>query len=306
MNQARPCILNVYKPPGPSSQDIIKKFKRKLKHLGKIGHFGTLDPFAEGVLMIGIAGGQRLNEYIHECLPKTYLAKGILGKETETGDLTVEPSQVDESEYLYSVISKFEKDFLQKTFCEKFLGPYMQSPHKYSAAKFEGKALHEWARQGVEIKKEKKERHVYKIEIVKYEFPELWVRYTVSSGTYIRTLFSDCARELGTLGVLKDLIREEVGGSTIGNALYEKDWEQDELPLLNIDTVLPFSSIVFEEKEVNLYKNGVKLKEKRALRIDDGSLKEFPYYWARDVDGQIYGLCEIIDGVICSRVNFSF
>lgn len=304
MKNHNPFILNLYKPEGMSSQNTIRVWKKRLKEYGKVGHFGTLDPFAEGVLMLGVAGAQRLNEYIHECLPKTYLAKGILGKETPTGDLTVDPTQIDDSKYLRTVISNFDLPFIQETLEKKFLGDYWQAPHIYSAAKFEGQALHQWARQGVEIKKEKKLRHIYKLEVVKYDFPQLWIRFQVSSGTYIRTLFSDCAKELGTIGVLKSLIREEVGGCNLKNCLYQEDWHHEDYKKLSIEEVLPFGKIIFAEKELRLYNNGVRLNEDRIQRKISAKLS-FPYYWACSEDEIVHGLCEITDdGEIKSKVNF--
>lgn len=305
MTNHRPVILNLNKPKDISSYDVIRKWKPRLKKLGKVGHFGTLDPFASGVLMLGVAGAQRLNEFIHECLPKTYLAVGKLGVETPTGDLTVEPSQTDESDYLQQVISKFDVQFIEKIIQKKFLGEYWQAPHKYSAAKYEGKALHKWAREGVEIKKEKKKREIYSIEVVEYKFPDLLIRFKVSSGTYIRTLFSDCANELGTIGVLDSLIREEVGGCKLKNSLQEGSWSDDEVPFLEIDEVLDFSSIVFAPKEGHLYQNGVRLKLERAKEVTETGLK-FNYYWVRNEDHLILGLAEIVDGEIVSRVNFSY
>ena len=157
--------------------------------------------------MLGVAGAQRLNEYIHECLPKTYLAKGILGQSTPTGDLTVEPDHIDDSGPFKTVIPKLTLEDIQDKLGEKYIGEYWQAPHAFSAAKHKGKSLHKWAREGVEIIKEKKLRHIYTLEVVKYDFPHLWVRCSVSSGTYVRTLFSDCAKELGTIGVLESLLR---------------------------------------------------------------------------------------------------
>jgi len=119
-NQFSPKIYNLYKPKDIGSFDVVRKWKRILRGQGKIGHFGTLDPFAEGVLMIGVSGAARLNEYIHDCLPKTYLAVGILGVETETGDLTVDPSQVDESDYLKEKISKLIKSLLKNNLMRSF------------------------------------------------------------------------------------------------------------------------------------------------------------------------------------------
>jgi tRNA pseudouridine55 synthase len=299
----KPLILNINKPKDISSYDVIRKWKPRLKKLGKVGHFGTLDPFADGVLMLGVAGAQRLNEYIHECLPKTYLATGILGVETPTGDMTVDPTQLDESDFLKSVIGKFDIPFIQQKVQDKFLGEYWQAPHKYSAAKFEGKALHQWAREGIEIKKEKKKREIYSLEIVEYNFPKLSFRVEVSSGTYIRSLFSDIANELGTIGTLENLTREKVGGCTLDNSLSCDLTEVDPIPFIEIDTVLPFGEIIFADKEAKLYSNGVKLKQDRISESRDGKIKD--YYWAKDLADNILGLATIENEHIVSKVNFS-
>lgn len=305
-----PLIFNVFKPARMSSYDVVRHYKRKLpKGYGKIGHFGTLDPFASGVLMIGVNGAAKLNDFIHGMLPKTYLAIGKLGVETETGDLTVDPSQIDESDYLKNEISKFDKEFIQNFIEKRFLGEYMQAPHKYSAAKHEGKALHKWAREGVEIKKEKKKRTIYNIEVVKYNFPYLTIRFEVSSGTYIRTLFSDCANSLGTIGTLVSLVREKVGGCTDKNYIKKsswpdgEDWDLDSFGL-KIDSVLPLGSIIFSPKEAKLYSNGVILKKDRALRVEQAKISN-EFYWIRDEDLNILGLAKVEGEVLKTQFNLA-
>ncbi len=297
----RPFIININKPAGITSYDVIRKWKPLLKKFGKVGHFGTLDPFADGVLMIGVGGAQRLNDYIHDCLPKTYLAKGRLGVETDTGDPDGEIIQKDESEYLKSVMSQFDIEFIQKKLESKYIGEYWQSPHKFSAAKFQGKPLHQWAREGVEIKKEQVRREVYELEVVKYEFPELWIRYKVSSGTYIRTLFRDCAIELGTIGMLDGLTREEVGGSNLRNSVnFEPSPEAERM---EIDHVLPFGNIFLNEKRSKLFTNGVKLREDQIECIEQGTLKAA--YWVRGFESdRILGLAAIEEGFLITKVNF--
>ena len=305
MEKSKPFILNLYKPKDITSYDIIRKVKPHFKSQGKIGHFGTLDPFADGVLMLGIAGAQRLNEFIHSELTKTYLAKGVLGVQTETGDLTVSPSQQDKSEYLNTVISTFTPQFIEEKLQEKFLGTYFQAPHKYSAAKYEGRPLHEYARQGVEIKKEKKERYIYKIEVEKFEFPNLWIRFEVSSGTYIRTLFSECANLLGTIGTLGELTRESVGPINIDNSLViDKLEDSNEWPRLDVDEVLKLNSIYFAEKEEKLFINGVRLKSDRANKIEE-NIENKNYYWIRNYSEDILGLAFINDeDLIVSKIVF--
>ena len=299
-----PKIINFYKPKNITSYDVIRTLKRRLPKKSKLGHFGTLDPFASGVLMIGIHGAQRLNEYIHDYLPKTYIATGILGKNTPTGDLTVEPDQIDDSEYLKQTIAQFDIDFLQATLAKEFVGEYMQAPHQYSAAKFEGKALHEWARAGVEIKKEKKLRRIYNLKVLNYEFPKLVIEFTVSSGTYIRTLFSDCAQLLGTLGTLQDLERTKVGPCTSESAIKQDQWENEELDSFKMEDVLDFSSFIMAPKEAHLFSNGVQLKIDRIDSKTIGSI-ESSFYWVKDQDLRVLGLAQLEADEIQPRVNFS-
>lgn len=295
-----PFIVNINKPAEITSYDVIRKFKPVLKKYGKVGHFGTLDPFADGVLMLGVGGAQRLNEYIHQYLPKTYVARGVLGIDTDTGDPTGTVLQSDESEYFQSVISDFGKDFIEKTLKEKFEGEYFQSPHKFSAAKFEGRPLHEWAREGVEIKKEQVRREVYSLKVIEYSFPELWIEYTVSSGTYIRTLFKECAQALGTLGYLKGLSRTQVGGCKLENAM-SVDSSEDDLLKLDMEAVLPFGNIILNEQRAKLYSNGVKLRVDQIENKVLGELKDL--FWIKYQD-RVLGLAAIINGEIISRVNF--
>lgn len=306
-----PLIFNVNKPVRITSYDVVRHYKRHLPNgYGKIGHFGTLDPFASGVLMIGIGGAARLNDFIHEYLPKTYLAVGKLGIETPTGDYTSEISQRDDSLYLKQEIGSFSKEFIEDKLKEKFLGRYMQAPHKYSAAKFMGKNLHEWAREGVEIKKEPVERFVHHIEVVKYSFPYLSVRVTVSSGTYVRTLFSDMANFLGTLGSLISLVREEVGKTTFRDGIKKKDWPMNKNPEfiekgIPVQSVLPFGSFTLGEKEARLFTNGVFLRFEQMGEFQKGMI-EGDFFWIYNQEKDLLGLGEkTSNNEIKIKINFN-
>ncbi|MDA9793214.1 hypothetical protein N9B72_01390 [Bacteriovoracaceae bacterium] len=303
----KPFVLNIYKPKGMGSFDVVRHFKRILgKEFGKIGHFGTLDPFAEGLLMLGLARGAKLNDYVHNLMPKTYLAKGILGQFTETGDLTVDKIQVDDSPYLKEVIATFSKDFIQEKLREEFIGEYWQAPHKYSAAKFQGKKLHQWAREGVDIKKDKKRREIYDLEVVSYNFPELWIRYTVSSGTYIRTLFSEAAQLLGTLGVLKDLVREKIGHIDMSTSIKSQDWPTerpwDPIPhALQVDDVLDIPKVTVNDFQANLISNGVVLE----LEKHDDIKCSGPFCFIYNNENELLSLCGIKDNKLKIEINFS-
>ena len=294
LSQFPPLVFNIFKPARMTSYDVIRHFKRHLpKGYGKIGHFGTLDPFASGVLMIGIGGAARLNEYIHDLLPKTYLAVGKLGIETPTGDYESEIIQRDDSVYLKREIAKFSAEFIEERLREKFLGEYWQAPHKYSASKFMGRNMHEWAREGVEVKKEPVLRHVYDIRVVKYKFPYLSVRVTVSSGTYVRTLFNHMSNELGTIGSLVALVREKIGFATTKNALKKKDWPLErEFPVLEkgipIDELLPFDRVQLTESQTTAFKCGAFLKLDQVTITKRNFSEE--YVWMNDDKNQLFGL----------------
>ncbi|MFP5386306.1 MAG: tRNA pseudouridine synthase B [Bacteriovoracia bacterium] len=305
-----PLVFNVFKPARMSSYDVVRHFKRHLPPgFGKIGHFGTLDPFASGVLMIGICGSARLNDFIHEYLPKTYLAVGKLGIETPTGDYTSEVIQKDDSLYLQREISSFSPAFIEDKLREKFLGDYWQAPHKYSASKFMGKNLHEWAREGIEVKKEPVKRFVHKIEVVKYHFPYLSVRVEVSSGTYVRTLFSDMCNYLGTLGSLISLVRESVGPVTYKDALKMKDWPQEKsLEIIEkgmgIKDVLPFSTYRLDEKQTLAFKNGAFLRPDNLEVLTIGEISD-KYFWMVNSEGKLLGLSEkSFSTEIRPKINF--
>jgi tRNA pseudouridine55 synthase len=305
-----PLVFNIFKPARITSYDVVRHYKRHLPQgFGKIGHFGTLDPFASGVLMIGICGAARLNDFIHDFLPKTYLAVGRLGIETPTGDYTSEVIQRDESLYLNREIKGFSKDFIQEKLREKFLGDYWQAPHKYSAAKFMGKNLHEWAREGVEVKKEAVLRKVYKIEVVKYAFPYLSIRVEVSSGTYVRTLFTDMCNYLGTLGSLISLVRVSVGPVTTRTALHRKNWPFDKNVSfiekgMPIEKVLPFSSYVLDEKQTAQFRNGAFLRPD-SLKFSTESVLSDKFFWMMDESHHLLGLGEkTFPNEIKPKINF--
>jgi tRNA pseudouridine55 synthase len=292
-----PLVFNVFKPARMTSYDVVRHFKRHLPQgFGKIGHFGTLDPFASGVLMIGICGAARLNDFIHDFLPKTYLAVGKLGIETPTGDYTSEITQKDESLYLSREIASFSREFIEEKLKEKFIGDYWQAPHKYSASKFMGKNLHEWAREGVEVKKEAVLRKVYKIEVVKYVFPYLSIRVEVSSGTYVRTLFADMANFLGTLGSLISLVRESVGAIGFNHAIKKSHWPLERsLDIIShgipIDKVLPFSKFSLTAQQTQAFKNGAFFDPEK-LNLTDHSHSSDKYFWVLDNENKLIGLGE--------------
>jgi tRNA pseudouridine55 synthase len=290
----KPRVFILNKPPKKTSQSILYDLKRKLpKGFGKIGHFGTLDPFACGLFLVGISGAQRLNEFVHQEMPKTYLAIGKLGVLTDTGDPTGIITQKDESRYLQETIGSFDKEFIQSQI-DSLVGIYQQSPHAYSAAKHFGRPLHEWAREGQIIEKPQKERTIYKLEVVKYVFPYLTIRATVSAGTYIRTLFTDVSQKLGTIGSLIALRREQIGHLHINQSLNPLTLGSDFYSQgLKMDEVLSYIKIHLTIEDQKIIQNGGFLKTELKPSL----------YWLMG-DEEVIAMGEVKDGFLRPKINF--
>lgn len=195
-------IINIYKEKGYTSFDVVAKL-RGILHMRKIGHTGTLDPQAEGVLLVcfgkatGICG--MLTDW-----DKTYETVMLLGCETDTQDTTG------------NILSKSEVNLTKKEIIEcieSFVGEYSQVPPMYSALKVNGKKLYEFARKGIEIERKARKVKINSIRIHEIDLDENTVRMTVrcSKGTYIRTLCDDIGKKLGCKACMKELKRSAVG-----------------------------------------------------------------------------------------------
>lgn len=215
-----PWILPLNKPAGMTSYDCIREVKNPLlDYLGrgkgrrklKIGHFGTLDPFATGVLLVGTGKALKLMAYFQKLLSKTYLAKGTYLFSTDTGD--IEGQKLKDSQF------QERPTFSHlKTKAEGFVGPYFQKPPYFSAVKHEGRPLYEWAREGVFIDKDPVEREVYFLDLKKTNIEdEIEFKTEVSSGTYIRGLWVDLCQACGLEGHLTSLSREAWGSCLKGD-----------------------------------------------------------------------------------------
>ena len=192
-------IINVYKEKGFTSHDVVAKLRGILR-MNKIGHTGTLDPAAEGVLPVCLGKGTRLCDMLTD-KTKTYRAVLLLGQETDTQDTTGAvqaeyPGHVTEEEVRKAIVS--------------FLGDYMQIPPMYSALKVNGKKLYELARQGKEVERQARPVQILDIQIESIDLPRATFFVTCSKGTYIRTLCYDIGRKLGCGGCMESLLRTRV------------------------------------------------------------------------------------------------
>ena len=192
-------IINVYKEKGFTSHDVVAKLRGILR-MKKIGHTGTLDPAAEGVLPVCLGKGTRLCDMLTD-KTKTYRAVLLLGQETDTQDTTgvvqaEYPVHVTEEEVRKAIVS--------------FLGDYMQIPPMYYALKVNGKKLYELARQGKEVERQARPVQILDIQIESIDLPWATFFVTCSKGTYIRTLCYDIGRKLGCGGCMESLLRTRV------------------------------------------------------------------------------------------------
>lgn len=195
-------IINVYKEKGYTSHDVVAKMRGILR-MKKIGHTGTLDPEAEGVLPVCLGKGTKLCDLLTD-KTKEYRAVLLLGRETDTQDLTgrvLAEQEVELSEQMERTVRETVMSFL---------GPYLQMPPMYSALKVNGKKLYELARAGKEVERQPRPVEILELEIEKLELPRVTMRVMCSKGTYIRTLCHDIGRKAGCGGCMESLVRTRV------------------------------------------------------------------------------------------------
>ncbi len=198
-------ILNVLKPPGMTSHDVVAYLRRVLK-TKKIGHGGTLDPDAAGVLPVFIGSATRLLEFAVEGR-KQYLVEIALGRQTDTGD--------DSGMVIKTMpVPALQHDNVVRVL-RNFTGALMQMPPMYSALKVNGQKLYTLARKGISVEREARPIEIHKLELLHLTEASLTLAVECSKGTYIRVLGEDIAAALGTCGTMSFLLRTQVGGFRI-------------------------------------------------------------------------------------------
>jgi len=226
-------VLNVDKPSGPSSYDVIRLLKARVApQPGRIGHAGTLDPMASGVLLILLAEATRVSRFLLE-LPKEYEARILFGRATDTDDVTgrtiselpVPPLTADEV----------------RAALDRFLGTITQTPPKFSALKHEGRPLYRLARASKAPEPAARAVTAYELELIAWTPPEAAVRAVVSAGFYVRALCRDLGTALGTCATLSGLVRTRVGRFTREEATEPEKISADSLAglLIPIPDALP-------------------------------------------------------------------
>ena len=209
-------IFNVYKEKGYTSHDVVAKL-RGIAGQRKIGHTGTLDPDAEGVLPVCLGKATKVCGVLTD-KSKTYRAVLLLGRRTDTQDIS--GACLEERD-----ASGLTPEDVERA-VKSFLGDYMQTPPMYSALKVGGKKLYELAREGKTVERKARKVQIHRIEIQKMELPRVWLEVECSKGTYIRTLCDDIGEMLGVGGCMEELLRTRVGNFRRGESLKRSDLQQ--------------------------------------------------------------------------------
>ena len=253
-------ILN--KPANITSRDVINQLT-KILNTKKIGHTGTLDPIATGVLVICIGKYTKLCEVLTSTY-KEYIATIKLGLKTDTLDITG------------NILNKEEIPNLSEiqiiNVLESFLGKTIQTTPIYSAVKINGKKLYEYAREGKEIELPKREIDIQKIELLSYKNNEITFKTTVSKGTYIRALIDDICTKLNVIGTMSSLIRTKQGNFSLENAYTLEEIAKKNYHLLTLEEVLnDYEKINIDDNLFEKVKNGAIItrtfKEEKACLV---------------------------------------
>lgn len=238
-------LLVVNKPKNYTSRDVVNALN-KVFNTKAIGHIGTLDPLATGVLVCLIGKYTKLNNLLtmHN---KEYIVDFKLGILTDTLDAT--------GRVLDTSNNFIKKEKLVRAL-KKFKKTYMQEVPMYSAVKVNGRKLYDYARHGEEVVPPKKKVTIYDIELLDYEYDDVKIRCTVSKGTYIRALIRDICQYLKTYGVMTGLVRTKINDFKIEDAYTLDEIRNGNYKLLSLEDFLDFKVIDLDENNLNRIKNG--------------------------------------------------
>ena len=285
-------ILIINKPYGCTSRDVVNIISKKF-NIKKVGHTGTLDPIATGVLVVPLGKSLKISELL-TAEKKEYIAKVILGYETDMLDITGTEIKRNKPTCTKEQIEEVLKSFIGKS---------NQEVPMYSAVKVGGKKLYEYARAGIKVTPPTKEIEVFTLELIDEptyldETIEFTIKCEVSKGTYIRSLIRDISYKLGTYGTMKELTRTKQGIFTIDNSYSIKDIQNDNYKLLTIKEALPNIKITkVDDKLLKKIKNGMVLDsffdENISLIVDEKGTEIAIYKRTEDGKAKPFKMIEV-------------
>lgn len=213
-------VLNVNKPAGMTSHDVVDEIRRSCK-MKKVGHAGTLDPMATGVLPLCIGNGTRIQQFL-VAQDKVYLVDATLGLMTDSQDTT--GKEIERKPVPDDLTEESMRELLAG-----FVGQQEQIPPMVSAKHHKGKRLYELARKGLEVKRDPITIHIFDIELIEFDLPTARFRVSCSKGTYVRTLCHDIGKQLGCGGCMSGLVRERAGAFCIGESAVLEDLKDTDM-----------------------------------------------------------------------------
>lgn len=291
-------IFLLDKPIGYSSNQALQKVKWLFK-AAKAGHTGTLDPLATGLLPICFGEATKFAQYVTDA-DKTYIASVKFGATTTTGDA--------EGEVLTQAPVTFDLATLKKT-CAKFLGEITQIPPMHSALKFEGKALYEYARAGVEVERKARQITIYIITVESFVEAVATITVTCSKGTYIRTLAEDIGIALGCGAHLIGLRRTETAGFKICDAITLEQLIEKSEQNASLETLLqPVDAAILNFPAIQLEKNAAfRLTQGQVVKMSDKNIQTMVgEVRAYDEESRFLGLCQCEQGKIMPKRLIKF
>lgn len=274
-------LVNVYKEKGMTSHDVVNKI-RKIYGTKKVGHTGTLDPNATGVLPVAINNGTKVIEYMEQD-DKTYIAELTLGIVTDTEDIWGEVLEENQ-------VNVLEQEIIDVV--NSFVGKQKQVPPMYSALKVNGKKLYELAREGKIIEREARDIEIFSIEDIDIDKKKVSFKVHCSKGTYIRTLCSNIGEKLGCGAAMSRLERVQAGSFSKESSVTLAELEKEKEKYI-IDLEIPlarFKVIKLGSEEGKKYINGIRFN----VSMEDGTYRVY-------IEDKLYGICTVDNGVIKSE-----
>ena len=280
--------LNLYKPVGITSMDALRQVKRITGQRKKVGHAGTMDPLARGVLPVCFGQATRLMEYVVDG-EKRYRMEVLLGATTETYDSEGEATAVREPDYV-------TREMVEDT-CQRFIGTIDQKPPMYSAVKVDGQRLYKLARAGLEVEREARPVKIFDIRLVEISLPHITLDVECGRGVYMRSLAHDLGRALGCGGYVTDLERQYCAGFESTDGITPEGLQSDMTDAADAEKLLAhihpidhalqrFRAIAIGVSATKLLRNGQAIAAGRAS-FEPGYLEQFRVY---DSDGRFLAL----------------
>lgn len=236
-------VLLINKEEGLSSHDVVRKL-RKILNTKKVGHCGTLDPLAKGLLVVTVGKALKISRFI-EGDEKEYIATIKLGESTATLDREGEIIEKRE-------VAPFNKESIEQVF-DGLIGKIKQKPPIYSAVSVNGKRLYEYARENIEVEIKERDIEIKRLELIDYNDKFIKYKVVCSKGTYVRVLCETIANKLNNIGYMYDLVRTRVGKLYLENSFTLNDIENGNYTLKDIESSLT-NFVVLVAKDKDLYK----------------------------------------------------